>query len=61
MKDQRGNNYALVCFKDAKVFCYLSATSKREDVYAKQLVMLYATCVVQREAEKTLVVYWAVA
>lgn len=61
LKDQQGNTYALVYFKGAKVFYCLSVTSKREAVYAKQLVVLYATCVVKREAERLLVVNWVAA
>ncbi len=61
LKDQQGNTYALAYFKGAKVFYCLSVTSKREAVYAKQLIVLYATCVVQREVERLLVVNAPVA
>ena len=56
-----GRVFAQVYFKGAKVFYCLSVASKRESAYAKQLVSLYAKCVVQREAGKLLVVNAPVA
>lgn len=61
LKDQQGNTYAQTYFKGAKVSYCLSVTSKRSAAFAKQLVLLYAKSVLQREAEKLLVVNTQVA
>ena len=57
----QGRVYAQAYHKGAKVFYCLSVTSKRETAYAKNLVLLYAKCVLQSEAEKLLVINVPVA